>query len=98
MSLSTLFHSQNIRKGILYFIVLIFPKKIKEQMKVVPILFITSEGRPSRPEHTMLTLTLSCPGMGRAVVKIGHSNFRPGSKELRFRHVICDFGYVTFMM
>ena len=27
-------------------------------------------------------LTLSCPGMGRAVVKIGHSNLRYGSKEL----------------
>ena len=27
------------------------------------------------------TLTLSCPGMGRAIVKIGHSYLRPGSKE-----------------
>ena len=27
-------------------------------------------------------LTLSCPGMGRALIKIGHSNLRPGSKEL----------------
>ena len=27
-------------------------------------------------------LTLSCPGTGRAVVKIGHSNLWPGSKEL----------------
>ena len=27
-------------------------------------------------------LPLSCPGMGRAVVKIGHSNLRCGSKEL----------------
>ena len=27
-------------------------------------------------------LTLSCPGMGRAAVKIGHSNCGPGSKEL----------------
>ena len=27
-------------------------------------------------------LTLSCPGTGRAVVKIGHSNLKPGSKEL----------------
>ena len=27
-------------------------------------------------------LTLSCPGMGRAGVKKGHSNLRPGSKEL----------------
>ena len=31
-----------------------------------------------------LTLTLSCPGMGRAVVKIGHSNLWPGSKELTY--------------
>ena len=29
-----------------------------------------------------MTLTLSCPGKGRAVVKIGHSNLWPGSKEL----------------
>ena len=27
-------------------------------------------------------LTLSCPGMGRALVKIGHSNLRRGSKDL----------------
>ena len=27
-------------------------------------------------------LTLSCPGKGRAVVKVGHSNLWPGSKEL----------------
>ena len=27
-------------------------------------------------------LNLSCPGTGRAVVKTGHSNLRPGSKEL----------------
>ena len=27
-------------------------------------------------------LTLSCPGTGRDVVKIGHSNLWPGSKEL----------------
>ena len=27
-------------------------------------------------------LTLSCPGTGRGVVKIGYSNLRPGSKEL----------------
>ena len=27
-------------------------------------------------------LTLSCPGMGRAVVKIGHSNLRTGNKDL----------------
>ena len=27
-------------------------------------------------------LTLSCPGMGRAVVKIDHSNLWHGSKEL----------------
>ena len=30
----------------------------------------------------VLALTLSCPGTGRAVVKIGHSNLWPGSKEL----------------
>ena len=29
-----------------------------------------------------LSLTFSCPGTGGAVVKIGHSNLRPGSKEL----------------
>ena len=29
-------------------------------------------------------LTLSCPGTGRAVAKKGHSNLRPGSKELIF--------------
>ena len=29
-----------------------------------------------------LWLTLSCPGTGRTIVKIGHSNLRPGSKEL----------------
>ena len=29
-----------------------------------------------------LSLTLPCPGTGRAVVKIGHSNLWPGSKEL----------------
>ena len=28
-------------------------------------------------------LTLSCAGTGKAVVKIGHSNLRPGSKELK---------------
>ena len=28
------------------------------------------------------TLTLSCPGTGRTVVNIGHSNLRPGSKKL----------------
>ena len=34
----------------------------------------------SNISHTVLTL--SCPGTGRAVVKIGDSNLRPGSKEL----------------
>ena len=34
--------------------------------------------------HSILYLTLSCPGTGRAVVKIGHSNLRPGSKELNW--------------
>ena len=29
-------------------------------------------------------LTLSCPGTGRAVAKIGHSNLWPGSKELMY--------------
>ena len=33
-------------------------------------------------------LTLSCPGTGRAVVKIGHSNLRPGSKELTMATVV----------
>ena len=34
---------------------------------------------------SLIILTLSCPGTGRAVVKIGHSNHAnlwPGSKEL----------------
>ena len=31
---------------------------------------------------TQNQLTLSCPGTGGAVVKIGHSNLWPGSKEL----------------
>ena len=31
----------------------------------------------------VLYLTLSCPGTGGAVVKIGHSNLWPGSKELK---------------
>ena len=36
-------------------------------------------------------LTLSCPGMGRAVVKIGHSNLRPDSKELKYLLIAsCD--------
>ena len=30
-----------------------------------------------------LSLTLSCPGTAIAVVKVGHSNLRPGSKELK---------------
>ena len=33
----------------------------------------------------MSSLTLSCPGTGRALVKIGHSNLWPGSKELTVR-------------
>ena len=33
--------------------------------------------------HLPKVLTLSCPGTGRAIVKMGHSNLRPGSKELR---------------
>ena len=31
---------------------------------------------------TFSSLTLSGPGMGRPIVKIGHSNLGPGSKEL----------------
>ena len=31
---------------------------------------------------TWAVTCLSCPGTGRAIVKIGHSNLRPGSKEL----------------
>ena len=31
---------------------------------------------------TRTLLTLSCPGTGRAIVKMGHSNLRPGSKKL----------------
>ena len=31
-----------------------------------------------------IILTLSCPGTRRAIVKIGPSNLRPGSKELIF--------------
>ena len=30
-----------------------------------------------------VSLTLSCPSTGRAIVKIGHSNLRPSSKELK---------------
>ena len=39
-----------------------------------------------------LTLTLSCPGTGRAVVKIGHSNLRSGSKEWleAYQVLACD--------
>ena len=35
-------------------------------------------------------LALSCPGMARAVVKIGHSNMRPGSKELLTKYIMND--------
>ena len=33
-------------------------------------------------QNAKTMLTLSCPGTGRAVVKIGHSNLGPGRKEL----------------
>ena len=47
-----------------------------------------SEGNRAGANHQSLSatslpsLTVSCPGTGRAVVKIGHSNLWPGSKEL----------------
>ena len=33
-------------------------------------------------------LTLSCPGTGRAILKIGHSILKPGSKELMILNFI----------
>ena len=42
--------------------------------------------QPATPSHC--NLTLSCPGTWRAVLKIGHSNFWPGSKELNSPRVI----------
>ena len=38
-----------------------------------------------------VVLTLSCPGMGRAIVKIGHSNLRLGSKELTNNYLIITY-------
>ena len=39
-------------------------------------------------------LTLSCPGTGRVVVKIGHSNLWPGSKELMMYSYITTTVYI----
>ena len=48
------------------------------------------------PIKSGLLLTLSCPGTRRATVNIGHSNFRPGSKELtsqlQFPLFLTNFG------
>ena len=40
------------------------------------------------------SITLSCPGTGTAVVKIGYSNLRPGSKELIFRGDLDDIAKI----
>ena len=44
---------------------------------------VKNKSTPPRAEGVILVcLTLSCPGTGRAVVKIGHSNLRHSRKEL----------------
>ena len=45
-------------------------------------------------DQSIAKLTLSCPGTGRAIVKIGHSNLRPGSKEL-CSHCHCNVLDIT---
>ena len=49
------------------------------------------------------SLTLSCPGTGRAIVKIGHSNLRPGNKKLSgflicvYKHDKVSLFFLQFM-
>ena len=50
---------------------------IKEKIRKEPLVM------EYYPLTKQITLTRSCPGTGRAVVKIGHSNLWPVSKESR---------------
>ena len=70
---------------------LILKKKYISVFKFKLKVYFTDGTKYSATEHRSLgvdnvqvCLTLSCPGTGWAVVKIGHSNLWPGSKELSY--------------
>ena len=62
----------------------------------VNVQHVTTQNHQCNTSSVTPSIALSCPSTGWAIVKIGHSNLWPGSKEIKYGELHIYFAIVRY--